>query len=257
MKTWGWVTCKGSKGHAEEGAKTMQKTPPGHFPSQDTLSLGGQTAPLKGRLCPLWKESVLKKKTLPNLNTKSSGEAEGWGLEGWAVGTCLSTAVVRARMEHEENGGGGGGGEGEVKKGEKRRWWRTDGRGSEVDGGRPAAGGLGESGHHAGQGPVLSLQPLLNLPQGLNLLYLGEVLMGRGGARTRPEEGGGCGRRVNERREDGNYKKRGTDRRKRGRRKRRLLENEERIWSRRDDSEFCWWTEWKHDSEKISQLSSA
>lgn len=39
-----------------------------------------------------------------------------------------------------------------------------------------AAGGLGELGHHAGQGPVLCLQPLLNLPQSLNLLYLGEVL---------------------------------------------------------------------------------
>lgn len=48
----------------------------------------------------------------------------------------------------------------------------------EVDGGQLAAGGLGELCHHAGQGPVLSLQPLLNLPQGLNLLYLGEVLQG-------------------------------------------------------------------------------
>lgn len=48
----------------------------------------------------------------------------------------------------------------------------------EVAGGQLAAGRLGELGHHAGQGPVLSLQPLLNLPQGLNLLYLGEVLWG-------------------------------------------------------------------------------
>lgn len=80
--------------------------------------------------------------------------------------------------------GRGGGDVGKVKKG-KRRWWRTDGRGSEVDGGQPAAGGLRESGHHAGQGPVLSLQPLLNLPQGLNLLYLGEVLQGPGGGGER------------------------------------------------------------------------
>lgn len=76
-------------------------------------------------------------------------------------------------------------GEMKKRKRRKRKRWRTDGRGSEVDGGRPAAGGLRESGHHAGQGPVLSLQPLLNLPQGLNLLYLGEVLRGRRG------EGGG------------------------------------------------------------------
>ena len=43
-------------------------------------------------------------------------------------------------------------------------------------GGQVAAGGLRQLGNHAGQGPVLSLQPLLNLPQGLDLLYLGEVL---------------------------------------------------------------------------------
>lgn len=60
----------------------------------------------------------------------------------------------------------------------KRRWWWTDGRGLEVDGGQLAAGGLRELCQHAGQGPVLSLQPLFNLPQGLNLLYLGEVLQG-------------------------------------------------------------------------------
>lgn len=81
---------------------------------------------------------------------------------------------------------------GEMKK-RKRKRWRTDGRGSEVDGGRPAAGGLRESSHHAGQGPVLSLQPLLNLPQGLNLLYLGEVLRGRrgkGGQKKNKTRGG-------------------------------------------------------------------
>lgn len=105
--------------------------------------------------------------------------------------------------------GRGGGDVGKVKKG-RRRWWRTDGRGSEVDGGQPAAGGLRESGHHAGQGPVLSLQPLLNLPQGLNLLYLGEVLQGpEGGTHThthteKQDQRRGCGGRVNERREDRN-----------------------------------------------------
>lgn len=78
------------------------------------------------------------------------------------------------------------------------------GRGSEVDGGQPAAGGLRESGHHAGQGPVLSLQPLLNLPQGLNLLYLGEVLQGRVGGTEKRDQSRGCGGRINERREDRN-----------------------------------------------------
>lgn len=132
------------------------------------------------------------------MNTKSSGEAGlgGGGLEGWAVGTCLATEVVRARMEHEKNGGGVGMMKGGMKKRKrsKRKWWRTDGRGSEVDGGRPAAGGPREPGHHAGQGPVLSLQPLLNLPQGLNLLYLGEVLRGEeregGGAEKNKTRGG-------------------------------------------------------------------
>lgn len=54
---------------------------------------------------------VSLKKSLPNVNTKSSGEAGlgGGGLEGWAVGTCLATEVVRARMEHEKNEGGWGG----------------------------------------------------------------------------------------------------------------------------------------------------
>lgn len=76
--------------------------------------------------------------------------------------------------------GGGGEGEGEEEGGQekRRRWWWTDGRGLEVDGGQLAAGGLRELCQHAGQGPVLSLQPLLNLPQGLNLFYLGEVLQG-------------------------------------------------------------------------------
>lgn len=68
---------------------------------------------------------------------------------------------------------------GKVKKNKKRRrWWWTDGLGLEVDGGQLAAGRLRELCQHAGQGPVLSLQPLFNLPQGLNLLYLGEVLQG-------------------------------------------------------------------------------
>lgn len=84
-----------------------------------------------------------------------------------------------------------------VAKKRRRRWWKdggTDGqrdgrkgrRGLEVDGGQPAAGGLRELGQHAGQRPVLGLQPLFDLPQGLNLLYLGEVLQQGGG-------GGGVG----------------------------------------------------------------
>lgn len=52
----------------------------------------------------------------------------------------------------------------------------TEGRGSEVDSGQLAAGGLCELGQNPGQRPVLSLQPLFDLPQGLNLLYLREVL---------------------------------------------------------------------------------
>lgn len=55
----------------------------------------------------------------------------------------------------------------------------------EVDAGQLAAGRLRELCHHTGQGPVLSLQPLLSLPQGLNLLYLGEVLQGGGGGRRK------------------------------------------------------------------------
>lgn len=84
-------------------------------------------------------------------------------------------------MEHEEEWGWEGGGEVKKKEEEKRRWWWTDGRGLEVDGGQLAAGGLRELCQHAGQGPVLGLQPLFNLPQGLNLLYLGEVLQEEGG----------------------------------------------------------------------------
>lgn len=116
-----------------------------------------------------------------------------------------------------------GGGVRKKKEGEerKRRWWWTDGRGLEVDGGQLAAGGLRELGQHAGQGPVLGLQPLFNLPQGLNLLYLGEVLQGgrrrqqpqhRRTKRERKGEGGGQKRtnvfeetneeRVNERQDN-------------------------------------------------------
>lgn len=94
------------------------------------------------------------------------------------LGTCLSMGAGRARMEHEKNGVGKGGKVRKKKKKRRRRWWWTDGRGLEVDGRQLAAGGLRELCQHAGQGPVLSLQPLFNLPQGLNLLYLGEVLQG-------------------------------------------------------------------------------
>lgn len=100
-------------------------------------------------------------------------------------------------MEHEEEWGWEGGGEVKKKEEEKRRWWWTDGRGLEVDGGQLAAGGLRELCQHAGQGPVLGLQPLFNLPQGLNLLYLGEVLQEEGGGqqpqqrRTKREREGG------------------------------------------------------------------
>lgn len=91
------------------------------------------------------------------------------------------------RRKKKKKGGG---------RSRKRRWWWTDGRGLEVDGGQLAAGGLRELCQHAGQGPVLSLQPLFNLPQGLNLLYLGEVLQEGEKQqpqhrRTRREEGRG------------------------------------------------------------------
>lgn len=77
---------------------------------------------------------------------------------------------------------------------------RTEGRGLEVDGGQPAAGGLRELGQHPGQRPVLSLQPLFDLPQGLNLLYLGEVLQ-QGGARRWGRGGGGDHNTYRQRRE--------------------------------------------------------
>lgn len=86
------------------------------------------------------------------------------------------------------------------KREERKRRWRcwTDGRGLEVDGGKLAAGGLRELGQHAGQGPVLSLQPLFNLPQGLNLLYLGEVLQGGGTTSTTQENKERQGGRKNQ-----------------------------------------------------------
>lgn len=79
----------------------------------------------------------------------------------------------------------------------ERRWTEREKRGVEgglwwwvwlleVGAGQLAAGRLRQLRHHAGQGPVLGLQPLLDLPQGLNLLYLGEVL--QGGARSRTWE---------------------------------------------------------------------
>lgn len=71
------------------------------------------------------------------------------------------------------------------ERGEDRK--RTDGRGLEVNGGQLAAGGLRELRHHTSQGPILSLQPLLHLAQGLNLLYLGEVLQEGGEQRGREE----------------------------------------------------------------------
>lgn len=70
------------------------------------------------------------------------------------------------RMGLQEGRGQGGEEEAEEEKERRRRsrrWWWTDGRGLEVDGGQLAAGRLRELCHHAGQGPVLSLQPLLNL----------------------------------------------------------------------------------------------
>ena len=154
---------------------------------------------VKGK-CPVVNKNKTKD-TLPNLKTKKlwggRGSEKGslrnqWWLGGWAP-ACLWERG-RAHMEHEKKGVGEGEKvrrrrreEGEGRKRRRRRWW-TDGRGSEVDAGQLAAGGLRELGHHAGQGPVLSLQPLLNLPQGLNLLYLGEVLQeGRWGGGERGE----------------------------------------------------------------------
>jgi len=90
-------------------------------------------------------------------------------------------------------------GRGEVRRKKRKRWW-TDGCGLEVDGGQLAAGRLRKLCHHTGQGPILSLQPLLNLPQGLNLLYLGEVLQGGWGDNNhnRGEKRNGGGRRERE-----------------------------------------------------------
>lgn len=176
----------------------------------------------------------------PVQTAKALGRQLGRGFKGGAVGTCLSTALVRARVEHEKSGEGGD----DEGKGRKRRRWRTDGCGSEVDGGQPAAGRLRESGHHAGQGPVLSLQPLLDLPQGLNLLYLGEVLQG-----DKQDQRSVVGGLM----EDGRTEtKRGegpTGGREEGERQRSLLEDEGRLWNWRNESEFCrcWWTEWKHE----------
>lgn len=86
-------------------------------------------------------------------------------------------------MEHEKNVAGGKGGVGGE---EERRDGGGQRRDLEVNGGQLAAGRLRELRHHSGQGPILSLQPLLGLPQGLNLLYLGEVL--QGGVEDREEE---------------------------------------------------------------------
>lgn len=121
------------------------------------------------------------KNTLPNLKTKSSGEAEGSEENQWAAEHLPVYGSGRARMEHEKkkNEGGRGGRRREVKKREE-----VADVALQVDGRQPAAGGLRELRQDAGQRPVLSLQPLFNLPQRLNLLYLGEVLRGGGGRET-------------------------------------------------------------------------
>lgn len=101
----------------------------------------------------------------------------------------------------------------------------------EVGVGQLAAGRLRKLRHHAGQGPVLGLQPLLDLPQGLNLLYLGEVLQGGGGGTSRTwgnrdkrgKHGGGERELIKEK-EEGNRRER-AERRKRGNKTGRLLEN--------------------------------
>ena len=82
-------------------------------------------------------------------------------------------------------------------------WWSCwEERGAlQVNGGQVAAGGLGQLGNHAGQGPVLSLQPLLNLPQGLDLLYLGEVLQENHNTERETDRGKGW-RRTGRRDED-------------------------------------------------------
>lgn len=195
------------------------------------------------------------------------------------LGTCLSMGAGRARMEHEKNGVGNWGESGEEEEEEEmvvdRRTWLL-----EVDGGQLAAGGLRELCQHAGQGPVLSLQPLFNLPQGLNLLYLGEVLQegennNHNTGKQREESGSD---RVTE--EEGmRFKRRGLmkDRtikliEKRGRRKRRkkgkqkrktvrkwgqILETEGMIKSFFSPaSAWCLKIEWKSDTDKISQLAA-
>lgn len=64
-------------GHVSKEAKVMQRKEPKQCKrgsgtnSTRTLSFtglnvsGGQTAPSRGRLCPLWKENVLKKRPSP------------------------------------------------------------------------------------------------------------------------------------------------------------------------------------------------
>lgn len=106
-----------------------------------------------------------------------------WGGRGGQKGLFFKTSdcwtaghlpVYGCGAEHEWSmrrmglqGGRGQGGEEEAEEEKERRrsrrWWWTDGRGLEVDGGQLAAGRLRELCHHTGQGPVLSLQPLLNL----------------------------------------------------------------------------------------------
>lgn len=147
-------------------------------------------------------------------------------------------------MKHEKSVGGGGGEE------RRKDGGGQTGRGLEVNGGQLAAGRLRELRHHAGQGPILSLQPLLDLPQGLNLLYLGEVLQWRGGGQRKKTnkkkqntEDGRGGQRVAKKEgnkdiigdksrerinETGQFKLKqgGTRRRRRENRRERPLENE-------------------------------
>lgn len=112
-----------------------------------------------------------------------SENKELWGGRGGQKGLFFKTSdcwtaghlpVYGCGAEHEWSmrrmglqGGRGQGGEEEAEEEKERRrsrrWWWTDGRGLEVDGGQLAAGRLRELCHHTGQGPVLSLQPLLNL----------------------------------------------------------------------------------------------
>lgn len=82
--------------------------------------------------------------------------------EGWAAGHLPVYGRGAEREWSMRKMGVGRWGEKKEEK-QRRRWWQTNGRGLEVDGGQLAAGRLRELRHHAGQGPVLSLQPLLNL----------------------------------------------------------------------------------------------